>query len=68
VVNLSAAARRAKAAASACHRSQLGGTPATRSLMGIVARVLQGREPFMRAQPPVANGRLREQDLFAGVS
>jgi LmbE family N-acetylglucosaminyl deacetylase len=66
-VALAPAARHAKETASACHRSQLDGGPGSRSLLGLAARLLQRREPFMRAHPPVANGRLNERDLFEGV-
>ena len=66
-IPISAEAARAKSAASACHRSQLGGMPADRGLMGLAMRVFQGQEVFMRAQPLVANGRLHETDLFQGV-
>ena len=66
-VAISAAARRAKEAASACHRSQLGSGPAARSLLGLAMRLWQGREPYMRALPAVENGRVRESDLFEGV-
>jgi LmbE family N-acetylglucosaminyl deacetylase len=60
-------AARAKAAASACHRSQLAGMPRDRGLLGLAIRVLQPRETFMRAQPPVGDPQLRETDLFEGL-
>ena len=53
-------------AASACHASQLMG-PARGGLMSRVLRLLGGKEIYMRAYPAV-EGRLKETDLFAGVS
>ncbi len=66
-IPIGAEAARAKSAAAACHRSQLGGMPSDRGVMGLAMRVFQGQEVFMRAQPPVTDGRLRETDLFQGV-
>jgi len=58
----------AKAAASACHRSQLAGMPQDRGLMGPIIRFMQREEAFTRAQPPVAAGQhIRETDLFEGL-
>ncbi len=59
----------AKAAASACHASQLGGGP---SLRGPLAWLMRwGRRPntdyFMRAFPPPQPGMPPERDLFAGL-
>lgn len=55
-----------------CHASQLGGLgSSTRfsQLMYRMRRLLVGvhTDTYMRAQPPVLNGRVRERDLFAGV-
>lgn len=54
-------------AASKCHASQLGGF----AQPGLVQRIRTALQPkddtFMRAVPP-ANGRLREWDLFEGVT
>ena len=66
-ITIDGAAARAKSAASACHRSQLGGMPADNGLTGIVMRLMQRQEIFIRAQPPVEASRLRETDLFEGV-
>jgi N-acetyl-1-D-myo-inositol-2-amino-2-deoxy-alpha-D-glucopyranoside deacetylase/mycothiol S-conjugate amidase len=66
-VNVSGEPLRRKAAASACHRSQLDDGPNGRWMMSLWARLTQHSEGFMRAVPPVENGRLRESDLFAGV-
>ena len=53
-------------AASACHASQLAG-PARGGLVSRLMRLLGGKEMYMRAYPTV-EGRLKETDLFAGVS
>ncbi len=55
-----------RAAASACHASQLDGGPPNRGLIGLVWRLFGDTEQFMRACPPPEPG-LREKDLFAGV-
>jgi LmbE family N-acetylglucosaminyl deacetylase len=55
----------AKRLAAACHASQDG--PPTRGFMGWLFRLTGGRETFTRAFPPV-EGKLRERDLFAGVT
>jgi len=55
-----------RAAASACHASQLDGGPPNRGLIGLVWRLFGDAEQFMRAYPPPEPG-LREKDLFAGV-
>src|SRR5262249_35048315 len=61
-------AGRAKAAASACHRSQLEGMPEDSGLIGLVMRLWQREETFTRAEPPVPEGqKLRETDLFEGL-
>jgi LmbE family N-acetylglucosaminyl deacetylase len=54
-------------AAMACHASQLPSGPPRGSLMRFLTGRLGAREMFMRAYPPVENGR-RERDLFEGVS
>jgi LmbE family N-acetylglucosaminyl deacetylase len=66
-IDIPAESRQAKAAASACHRSQLEGMPQDRGLMGLLMRFMAREEAFMRAQPPVQDDRLRETDLFEGL-
>lgn len=66
-IALSGAASRARQAASECHRSQLAGGPAARGMMGLLSRLAQQKESFMRAYPEVVNGAAKEGDLFAGV-
>lgn len=60
----------AKAAASACHASQLGGGPGLRGPLAWLMRL--GRRPntdyFMRAFPAPRPGEPPERDLFAGVN
>lgn len=58
-----------KRQASACHASQLDMGPSSHGLMGLVSRVFRSGnvDTFMRAHPPVGNGRV-EHDLFAGVA
>jgi len=53
-----------RAAASACHASQLDGGPPNRGILAWVWRRLGQKEQFMRLYPAV-QGRLREKDLFA---
>jgi N-acetyl-1-D-myo-inositol-2-amino-2-deoxy-alpha-D-glucopyranoside deacetylase len=60
-------AARRRDAASACHKSQLDEGNNRRSVIGMVARLLQNRDGFMRVVPPVVHGQ-RERDLFDGVS
>jgi N-acetyl-1-D-myo-inositol-2-amino-2-deoxy-alpha-D-glucopyranoside deacetylase/mycothiol S-conjugate amidase len=67
VINTRGEGQRRKELASACHKSQLAGGPGGGGLLGAVMRLTQGPEIFMRAYPPVPNGRLRERDLFAGL-
>lgn len=55
-----------KAAAAACHASQLDGGLVQRGLLGRLFRFLNGKEHFMRAYPPV-EGSLQEDDLFAEI-
>ncbi|MFQ5923513.1 MAG: PIG-L family deacetylase [Anaerolineales bacterium] len=54
--------------AMACHASQLGMGRSTRGLVGALFRLNRSGtvETFMRADPPVTNGRI-ERDLFEGV-
>jgi LmbE family N-acetylglucosaminyl deacetylase len=59
---------RRRNAASDCHRSQLSGDTGTKGPFGLLRRLFEPAEPFMRAYPPVNAGRLRETDLFEGVS
>jgi LmbE family N-acetylglucosaminyl deacetylase len=54
-----------KSRASACHASQGGGPPS--GMTGVLMRLTGSKEVFMRAFPP-APARLRESDLFEGVS
>ncbi|MBL8058757.1 MAG: PIG-L family deacetylase [Anaerolineales bacterium] len=55
-----------KERASACHKSQLGGGPPRGGPLRFLLRRFSQQETFMRAHPP-ADGRVREDDLFAGV-
>jgi LmbE family N-acetylglucosaminyl deacetylase len=66
-IRIPAEAAQAKAAASACHRSQLQGMPADQGVLGVVMRVMGREEAFMRAQPPAPDGHLRESDFFEGL-
>ncbi len=66
-IGINAAAARAKQAASECHRSQLEGGPAAHGLIGLLSRLAQQKESYMRAYPAFAAGEARENDLFAGV-
>jgi LmbE family N-acetylglucosaminyl deacetylase len=52
-------------AAAACHASQLMAPP-NRGIVNRLMRIFGGKEMYMRAYPPV-NGRLKENDLFAGI-
>ena len=55
-------------AASAAHKSQLGGGPPMRGLLGFALRLMGTTDSYMRAHPPVLNGaRVHETDLFEGV-
>jgi N-acetyl-1-D-myo-inositol-2-amino-2-deoxy-alpha-D-glucopyranoside deacetylase len=67
-VDVRGEAARRRDAASACHRSQLDEASNGRGLAGILRRLLQNRDAFMRVYPPVAPGRKHERDLFEGVS
>jgi N-acetyl-1-D-myo-inositol-2-amino-2-deoxy-alpha-D-glucopyranoside deacetylase len=55
-----------RAAAAACHASQLDGGPPRAGLLGWVWRMFGDVEQYMRAYPLPEPG-LREKDLFAGV-
>jgi LmbE family N-acetylglucosaminyl deacetylase len=55
-----------RAAAVACHASQISSPTLTQSIVGTLLRFFSGGETFMRAHPPVARRR-RERDLFSGV-
>jgi len=66
VINVKGEPLLAKERASACHKSQLGSGPPARGLVALFFRSSQNRERFMRAYPRVV-GRVREEDLFAGV-
>jgi LmbE family N-acetylglucosaminyl deacetylase len=56
---------KAKQLASACHSSQYD--PPSSGLLQWLIRLASGAEMFMRAYPPATN-RLREHDLFEGVT
>jgi len=66
VINVKGEPLAAKERASACHKSQIDSGPPARGLLAMFLRTSQNRESFMRAYPPV-EGRLREEDLFAGI-
>jgi N-acetyl-1-D-myo-inositol-2-amino-2-deoxy-alpha-D-glucopyranoside deacetylase len=53
-----------KEAAGACHASQGGGRMGG-NLVGIIMRMFEGTEAFMRAYPPVEQGAKVANDLFA---
>lgn len=55
-----------RAAAAACHESQLGGGMPRLGLLRWLLRWWSNKEQYMRAYPPVT-GRMREKDLFAGL-
>lgn len=61
------AVRKEKAAAGACHASQLDGGPPRRGPLDLLMRWLDRKEQFMQAIPPAPNGR-RERDLFVNVN
>jgi LmbE family N-acetylglucosaminyl deacetylase len=62
-----AAARKQRAWA--CHKSQAESGPPTRGLTGIVFKIAQRYDTFMRAHPPIpVNERISERDLFEGVN
>ena len=58
------AAKAAKDAASLCHASQ-GGMQMRRGLMGFVTRLGGEHDDYMRAYPPVADGKRIGNDLLA---
>ena len=66
-IDISPQAARMRAAASACHKSQLASGPPTRGVLGLFMRFMRWQDSYMRAYPPVSDGRLRERDLFEGV-
>ncbi|MEP7356049.1 MAG: PIG-L family deacetylase [Anaerolineales bacterium] len=68
VIKLDAQAREAKRTASACHRSQLAGGTSGSGLFGMVIRLTERSDTFMRAVPEPKAGEARERDLFAGVT
>ncbi len=57
-----------KEEAMSCHASQLDMGPTTQGVAGVLLRLLRSGtvETFMRADPPVTNGRI-ERDLFEGI-
>ncbi len=58
--------QRKKAAAAACHASQLGGGLSQRGPIGWFFRLFSQKEHYMRAYPS-AKGSIKETDLFAGI-
>jgi len=60
------AVREKRAAAAACHASQLAGGPPRAGLLGWIWRLFGEVEQFMRAYPPAEPG-LHEHDLFARI-
>jgi LmbE family N-acetylglucosaminyl deacetylase len=56
-----------KDAAAACHASQLGGGFTRRGVIPMLMRLIGNYDNYMRAEPPVTNGR-RESDLFEGIT
>jgi LmbE family N-acetylglucosaminyl deacetylase len=56
-----------KAAAAACHGSQLDGSLQRRGFTQWMMKLFEGPETYMRADPP-AEATLHESDLFAGVA
>ena len=66
-IDIRGQAARLKAAASACHKSQLASGPPSRGWMGLLAKAFGQQEVFMRAYPPVSDGHRYERDLFEGV-
>ncbi|MGA3094792.1 MAG: PIG-L deacetylase family protein [Dehalococcoidales bacterium] len=55
-----------RAEATACYKSQIGGGPPRRGLFRLINTFSVQQDSYMRAYPEV-KGRLRENDLFAGV-
>lgn len=53
--------------AAACHASQLGGGIPRRGLFASLMRLFGNYDNYMRAEPPVSNGK-REKDLFENVT
>jgi len=55
--------------ASLCHKSQLPSGPPNRGLIGLISRMMNQREMYMRAHPAVKPGEMvREKDLFEGIA
>jgi LmbE family N-acetylglucosaminyl deacetylase len=61
-----ASVAKVKQRAAECHASQLDGGPRRRGLVGLIFRLVDRQETFMRAHPPALEG-VRENDLFSGV-
>ncbi len=59
-------AAEARAAAAACHASQLDGGPPNRGPIGWIWKKMGSKDSFMRAYPEVV-GKVKERDLFDGV-
>jgi N-acetyl-1-D-myo-inositol-2-amino-2-deoxy-alpha-D-glucopyranoside deacetylase/mycothiol S-conjugate amidase len=68
-IGTSGAPIEARNRAAACHKSQLAGGPPRVGLLGLITRLMGQRDQHMQAYPVVLTGqRLKETDLFAGVS
>lgn len=63
VIRLSSQSKETGARASACYKSQLGGTPRRSLLFRLAEKISRRNDLFMRAYPPVV-GRKKETDLF----
>ena len=63
IIHLTRQAKETGARASACYKSQLGGTPRRSFLFRLVEKISRRNDLFMRAYPP-AVGRKKETDLF----
>lgn len=64
-INISSVAK-LKGRAASCHASQLDGGPSRRGLAGLIFRLADRRESFMRAYPEASRG-IKESDLFSGI-
>ncbi len=66
VIRLSSQSKETGARASACYKSQLGGTPRRSLLFRLAEKISRRNDLFMRAYPPISEGK-KETDLFEGV-
>jgi N-acetyl-1-D-myo-inositol-2-amino-2-deoxy-alpha-D-glucopyranoside deacetylase/mycothiol S-conjugate amidase len=66
VIHLTSQSKETGAMASACYKSQLGGTPRRSFLFRLAEKVSRRNDLFTRAYPPVAGGK-KERDLFEGI-